>query len=100
MRKSCDQLYEYADYLAQLRKDERVQRRGPTPFRGNEPVLTPMYAEISRRSPPSRPFLNLLCSLCIFPCAASCERCWTVHRCCRRILYHPPPAPSTPHRTT
>jgi hypothetical protein len=51
---------------------------------------------MSRRPPPSRPFLNLLCSLCTFPCAASCERFWTVHRCCRRILYHPDPAPSTP----
>jgi predicted carbohydrate-binding protein with CBM48 len=44
---------------------------GPTagPLRGNEPVLIPMYAEMSRRSPPSRPFLNLLCPLCIYPCA-------------------------------
>ena len=45
---------------------ERVKKGGPgrmagAPFRGNEPVLTPMYAEISWRSPPSRPFLNLLC---------------------------------------
>jgi hypothetical protein len=51
---------------------------------------------MSRRSPPSRPFLNLLCSLCTYPCAASCQRPWTVHRCCRRILYHPHPALSTP----
>ena len=33
---------------------------GRAPSRGNEPVLTPMYAELSWRSPPSRPFLNLL----------------------------------------
>jgi hypothetical protein len=30
------------------------------PLRGNEPVWIPMYAETSRRPPPSRPFLNLL----------------------------------------
>jgi hypothetical protein len=78
----------------------RVHKRGPAewpgPSRGNEPVLTPMYASMSWRPPPSRPFLNLLCSLCTFLRAASCERFWTVHRWCRRIVYHPNPAPSTP----
>ena len=39
-----------------------------------------MYALTPWRSPPSRPFLNLLCSLCTFPGAVSCERFWTVHR--------------------
>lgn len=54
---------------------------GRAPLRGNEAVLTAMYAEMSRRPPPSRPFLNLLCSLCTpAHCAASCERSWTVHR--------------------
>ncbi len=47
-------------------------------LRGNEPVLIPMYAEMSRRPPPSRPFLNLLWSLVQLLCAASCERFWTV----------------------
>jgi hypothetical protein len=47
---------------------------GWAPFEGNELVLIPMYANTSRRPPPSRPFLNLLCSLRTCLCAASCER--------------------------
>jgi hypothetical protein len=42
-------------------------RSGRAPFRGNEPVLIPMYALTSWRSPPSRPFLNLLRFLVHFP---------------------------------
>jgi hypothetical protein len=40
------------------------RRRGPAewpgPFRRDKPVLIPMYAELSQRPPPPRPFLNLL----------------------------------------
>jgi hypothetical protein len=44
------------------------------PLEGNELVLIPMYAEMLRRPPPSRPFLNLLCFPYICLCAVSCER--------------------------
>lgn len=50
---------------------DRCTGKGPDrtvrPLRGNEPVWIPMYAETSRRPPPSRPFLNLLCSLVCLP---------------------------------
>jgi hypothetical protein len=55
-----------------------AQEKGPDqtarPQRGNEPVLIPMYAKTSRRPPPSRPFLNLLCSLVYLPLRCLCER--------------------------
>ncbi len=41
------------------------------PRERNEPVLIPMYAKTSRRSPPSRPFVTLLCPLRVLPCTAS-----------------------------
>jgi hypothetical protein len=48
-----------------------MHRKGPGrmagPLRGNEPVLIPMHANTSWRPPPSRPFLNLLCSLARLP---------------------------------
>lgn len=70
---------------------------GPGPLRGNEPVLTPMYASLSRRPPPSRPFLNLLRSLCTYSLALPrASASGLPIRCCRRIFYHPPPGPSTP----
>ncbi len=55
------------------------RKRGPTewpgPFRRDKPVLIPMYAEISQRPPPPRPFSQppaFSCTPAI--CAASCER--------------------------
>ena len=59
-----------------------VQRTGarpggwPGPWKGMNFVLIPMYAEMSRRPPPSRLFLNLLCFPCTCLCAVSCERLW------------------------
>src|SRR5947209_563136 len=43
------------------------------PLRRDKPVLIPMYAEISQRPPPPRPFLNLLRSPVHLPCVASYE---------------------------
>jgi hypothetical protein len=44
--------------------DAHAQEKGPDrmagPLRRDKPVLIPMYAEISQRPPPPRPFLNLL----------------------------------------
>ena len=50
-----------------IKKGARPNGRAP---RGNEPVLTPMYAERSRRPPPSRLFLNLLLFLVHLPLAS------------------------------
>lgn len=96
-----------------IRKKGPGRMAGPL-FRGNEPVLIPMYAKDSWRPPPSRPFLYLLRSLVypslrclvqalldLFPVVATHFLTSTSQRCQGRDplrLPEPPPPVKPGHR--